>query len=192
MACQHIKRKKRKKGARTTTCNVQTEEEIKQLLATFKTIKCTVEEFHDHRLCLYFHDDGKDRRRNPYDVYYAVEECLNPLERMYHPEIFRTQSVLCKRVPHCPLDATVLMHIHGMRFVIATLLLVSTKTYHQCRPAPRVPWYPSFQPQRYEIMTWSVALCGLNSAWCLYRFAFYRYKNINGSLLRGRNPSFTR
>ena len=94
-----VQKKERKKATRS---DIQTEEEIRQLLATFKTTLCTIEEFHDHRPCTYYHDNAKDRRRNPYDEYYSVEECVNPLERMYHPEIFRTQPVLCKQLPHCP------------------------------------------------------------------------------------------
>lgn len=96
----HLVQKKERN--RSVANDIQTEEEIHQLLATFKTTFCTIEEFHDHRPCIRYHDNTNDRRRNPYDQHYSVEECLNTLDRMYHPEIFRTQPVLCKRMPCCP------------------------------------------------------------------------------------------
>jgi len=97
MEWQQVKKKERRNPGRNASKPVgQTEEEVKTLLATFKTTKCTIEDVHDHRPCVYFHDPAKDRRRNPYDEYYTVDECQNSLERMFHPEVFRT-GVLCKR-----------------------------------------------------------------------------------------------
>lgn len=78
-------KKSKLKEARSKTLS---EAEVETFLASFKTKECLDTARHDFRLCGGFHSD-KDRRRNPYQVYYSVDDCLNVTEKMYHPAIFR-------------------------------------------------------------------------------------------------------
>lgn len=70
------------------------ERKVESFLSTYKTRPCAKVDFHDQRLCPDFHDGSSDRRRNPFDEYYGQDECLNQVETMYHPALFRT--VMCR------------------------------------------------------------------------------------------------
>lgn len=61
------------------------------ILQTFKISKCTIISKHNHLLCTGWHDDN-DRRRDPYKIYYLPEEAMNPVEKAYHPLIYRTHT----------------------------------------------------------------------------------------------------
>ena len=84
------------KGKSDKIITPKTHFNVNQFLSSFKTVKCPkVNEHHDHRFCRYFHDYDKDRRRDPFLEYYALEDTTNPTEKMYHPDMFRTQ--FCSR-----------------------------------------------------------------------------------------------
>lgn len=77
--------------------------DVGQFLSSFKTTKCPdLNRPHDHRRCDFFHNE-KDQRRNPFAIYYSLEEAKNLVEKMYHPDLFRTQY--CKR-KDCPFQTT--------------------------------------------------------------------------------------
>ena len=80
----------------------ETESEIRLFLETYKTKPCDkADTSHDFRLCEKYHPRKDDQRRNPYQTYYSPddESCLNPLETMYHPMVFRTG--LCRNNSTC-------------------------------------------------------------------------------------------
>jgi hypothetical protein len=71
------------------------EDDVKRFLSDFKTSACSNDMHHDFSLCPHFHHGDTDRRRNPYEQYYDLDACVNPMETMYHPAIFRT--TYCQR-----------------------------------------------------------------------------------------------
>ena len=71
------------------------DDDVKRLLSEFKTSACNNDVHHDFSLCPYFHHGDTDRRRNPYEQYYDLDACVNAMETMYHPAIFRT--IYCQR-----------------------------------------------------------------------------------------------
>jgi len=73
--------------------------DVREFLSKYKTEKCPIEDFHDVRTCSFFHDET-DRRRDPYKEFFLPEDSTNPVEKMYHPALFRTN--LCKRGVFCP------------------------------------------------------------------------------------------
>lgn len=75
------------------------EVEVKNILSSFKVCPCPKQELHDHRICTQFHC-VKDQRRNPYETFYLLDDCVNKMEKMYHPVLYKT--TLCKRHPACP------------------------------------------------------------------------------------------
>ena len=82
--------------------NLQTESQIRILLETFKTKPCDRTGIvHDTRLCEKYHPYIDDQRRNPYQTFYSPDDgtCLNQVEIMYHPMVFRT--ALCQKGSNC-------------------------------------------------------------------------------------------
>ncbi|CAM9121551.1 unnamed protein product [Heterosigma akashiwo] len=86
-----------------------TELEVRQLLSSFKTQQCQSDADHDPRSCHYYHCNGKDRRRDPYEVSYSPEESITVVEKIYHPVLFRTG--LCNR-PHTCAYGGLCAHAH--------------------------------------------------------------------------------
>lgn len=81
-------RSNRRSGKNTdlkTKSRLETESQIRLLLETHKTKPC----------------DQIDQRRNPYQTYYNPDDatCLNSIEIMYHPIVFRT--ALCGNGSNC-------------------------------------------------------------------------------------------
>ena len=74
-----------------------------EFLKTFKIIQCPTEafEYHDHRLCPYFHSSGKDCRRDPFKIFYNVDQAKNNVERLYHPAKYKTK--MCMKTSQCAL-----------------------------------------------------------------------------------------
>ena len=92
----------RSKGRKNRKDINDTETKIRSFLETFKTKPCNkTDEYHDFRLCEHYHLSQDDRRRNPYKTYYRPDDdtCLNTVETMYHPIIFRTK--LCRNGSSC-------------------------------------------------------------------------------------------
>ena len=78
-------------------------ENLKHLnLRNFKIKPCTIEEFHNHKQCPYYHGE-LDRRRNHLTVIYLSDFCQNEkcketcalahnkVERLYHIEKYKTR-----------------------------------------------------------------------------------------------------
>jgi hypothetical protein len=61
-----------------------TKAQLENFLSCFKTRECNNDGHHDPRICTQYHDIIKDRRRNPFEEYYTVDECVNKMEVMYH------------------------------------------------------------------------------------------------------------
>ena len=81
---------------------LETNSQIRLLLETHKTKPCDKSDiFHDARLCKMYHPHLDDQRRNPYRTYYSPDDgtCLNKIEIMYHPIVFRT--ALCQSGSKC-------------------------------------------------------------------------------------------
>ena len=79
--------------------------QVKEFLSTFKTQKCAEEKHHDWFQCPFFHRNGVDKRRNPFEVVYFPDEPeVTGTERAYHPINFRTkycESANCKYGDFC-------------------------------------------------------------------------------------------
>ncbi len=97
------KKASQNKSSSQTNTNANPPIDHTYFLSTFKTEPCPHEDLpshvHDRRTCFFYHADKKDKRRNPYENEYDVEEVHNNYERMYHPSIFRTS--MCRN-PQCP------------------------------------------------------------------------------------------
>ena len=86
----------------TKNLHYQTESEIRRFLKTYKTKPCEKTDiYHDYRLCEYYHPNVDDQRRDPYRTYYSPDAgtCLNSIETMYHPIVFRTG--FCQNGSNC-------------------------------------------------------------------------------------------
>ncbi len=82
------------------------------ILQTFKTTKCANYSPHNRSLCIGWHND-RDRRRDPYKIYYLPEEAMNTVEKAYHPLIYRTRPCpSIKRKKTCVYGNTC-AHAHG-------------------------------------------------------------------------------
>ena len=75
--------------------------DVHHLLSMFKTSPCRNKDPHDHRKCVGYHSE-KDKRRNPYAVYYLPddEDLKSSMEYMYHPIVYLTKS--CGKPNSCP------------------------------------------------------------------------------------------
>jgi hypothetical protein len=87
-----------------------TKVQLEDLLSRFKTTECDNETHHDPRICTQYHDIIKERRRNPFKEYYTVDECVNTMEKMYHPVLFRTH--FCRHGSACPFQS-ICAHAHS-------------------------------------------------------------------------------
>eukprot|EP00457_Paulinella_chromatophora_P003966 gb/GEZN01003976.1/.p1 GENE.gb/GEZN01003976.1/~~gb/GEZN01003976.1/.p1 ORF type:complete len:654 (-),score=47.22 gb/GEZN01003976.1/:58-2019(-) len=72
-------------GPKVLDKNTQT----RKFLATFKTKACASKSRHDWRKCSGYHRDT-DKRRDPYTIFYSVDDCKNKTETAYHPLIYKT------------------------------------------------------------------------------------------------------
>lgn len=63
---------------------------VKIDFATFKTRKCTIGSYHDHKQCDMYHSTS-DKRRNPFDEEYFLDSCENNVEKAYHPHSYWTE-----------------------------------------------------------------------------------------------------
>ena len=81
-----------------------TADEIQAFLKTFKTMPCPKTTGHGDRRCCPFYHNQNDKRRDPYFEYYTPEECVNAIEKTYHPVLFRTR--MCDRKDKCPFPST--------------------------------------------------------------------------------------
>ena len=91
----------------------QSKEEIQAFLETYKTKACDKTEYHDTRLCVGYHANVDDQRRNPYKEYYSADDCqcLNKIESMYHPALYRT--TLCRDPSRCVFGRKLCAHAHS-------------------------------------------------------------------------------
>jgi hypothetical protein len=108
---------KKTKNDRNDTTRPMTQQEIVQLLSTFKTKQCPHQgERHDTRICLNYHglspEASTDYRRNPYEEAYSLEECRTVTETLYHPDMFHTS--MCRRVAKqaCPFSSSLCGYAH--------------------------------------------------------------------------------
>lgn len=125
-----------------------TEKEVQTFLSSFKVESCQSKEYHDHRLCRFYHDE-RDRRRNPYRLCYNVEESKNNLEKMYHPLVFRT--ALCRRTDGCLFGNKLCAHAHSSRDLRERVLVLNT--YEEALASLIVgrkqPTISSFLPEKH-------------------------------------------
>jgi hypothetical protein len=78
------------------------EDEICELLSTFKVRPCDDSyHHHDYRICTGYHTQN-DQRRDPYKFCHDVEESRNATEKMYHPLMFRTYLCAKGGPKQCP------------------------------------------------------------------------------------------
>lgn len=83
----------------SVTQKLHNSDSIRKFLSTFKTTPCNQDTYHDTRLCPYYHNQEKDRRRNPFEIYYDLSEGRNDVERLYHPMKYKTGY--CKKMNSC-------------------------------------------------------------------------------------------
>ena len=81
------------------------------VMSTYKVHRCRDSSTHDISKCMYWHTD-KDRRRNPFEMWYASVDCPylekneecpdgpdsckfvhSKLEKMFHPEVYKRYTI---------------------------------------------------------------------------------------------------
>jgi hypothetical protein len=140
------KRKERVgKDAANLQRNALTEAQLEKFLSCFKTVECDNENHHDPRICTHFHDINKDRRRNPYEEYYTVDDCVNTMEKMYHPVLFRT--TYCRLGSACPFQ-TICAHAHSPEDLRDRTKAEREYDQGQCEAVRQQPLLVAFLPER--------------------------------------------
>jgi hypothetical protein len=132
------------RSARVARPNTSGVGDVETFLARYKTTECTkFEEHHDRAICHGFHNKVGDRRRNPYNVYYSLDDCLNVQEEMYHPAQFRTS--LCRGGLTCRFgDAC--SHAHGLESLRNRTKEESAYDYDHFVETRQRPQFISFVP----------------------------------------------
>jgi hypothetical protein len=107
MARPEWKEVRKKKVASLTSVDYETK--VRHFLESFKTKPCANAEFHDFNLCPDYHvptngATSGDQRRNPFEQPYSVDEATGPMEKYFHPLMYKTQMCSdhkCKREGFC-------------------------------------------------------------------------------------------